>query len=337
MSALSKIKSRESKKGFISILRGAACLIAAAVVLFTNYTAGLLDSKWAVWGIAGVLVVYGLGKVFGGWIKIASNKSTGSEPFFGQLVMKAPKESLKNETEKYAFLVYGFYESSEVMYNGDKPLAELKKDPYYCSEDMLKYNEALALNDFYGMYNDLEFRKKDALANAWDINNAEDAREAISSLFENAVESANIPLTAYPNVDDLTDSIVELGFDVKGLDRTQINASGFDLVRTIWVARTSYVAGYINADELRDIAHNVALFTAANYESWQHLAYSYLATYIAWAENADGVLYSFVAERVHAVKQYVSTPYSPLAGTSLDELRAYFEATSPKETQSKEN
>lgn len=106
-------------------------------------------------------------------------------------------------------------------------------------------------------------------------------------------------------------------------DAKKTNASGFDLIRTVTVARFSFVSGYITEEELRGITQNAAYFAAANYENWEQLGYSYLVSFIAWAEDLNTMGYDYIKERIASVRQYLHDSRSPLSGTSLDELRTH--------------
>ncbi|OOF50943.1 hypothetical protein BKK54_04405 [Rodentibacter genomosp. 1] len=327
MSIASELKSQDLKKGRVSQAKGVV-LVLLSVALIANTFLNIVPlsgEAWILWSGIVLLALFGLGKLFMGWVHISAVKQKIGEPFFGLLTMPEPKVPLQNDEEKYAFLVYGFYESSQVLQDDGEGV--LKKDPLIRPEKEVKYSDALALNDFYGIYNEAESTVKSSLSTAWDINSAEEARETISGLWNGALEGADTAIMAYPHAEDLIQSLKEVGFDIKGIDAAKINVSGFDLVRTIWIARNSYVAGYIEADEVRAISRNVAEFTAANYANWNELGYSYLVSYLAWLYDAKPSLaYNMLQERVYAVSQYISSPHSPLAGTSLDELRTYFDS-----------
>ncbi|AOF52311.1 hypothetical protein BKG91_04350 [Rodentibacter caecimuris] len=329
MSIAKKLKFQDLKKGTASLLKGLVSVVIGGGLIineFLNYFSSI-ENKWILWILSSVLVIYGLVKMFTGWVVFQSANQSVGEPFFGLLILLEPKAPLQNDEEKYAFLIDGFYESSLILHDDKESLAELKNNPLHRRELSVQYGDSFALNDFYGIYNEAESTVKSSLSNSWDINSSEEAREQIAALWDGAVEGAEMSLMAYSNAEDLIQSIVELGFDNKDMDAEKINVSGFDLVRTIWVARHSYVAGYIEAEELRAISRNVAAFTAANYANWQELGYSYLVSYLDWLENAKpSFAYNMLKERVYAVSQYLSQQHSPLAGTSLDELRAYFDS-----------
>ncbi|OOF42218.1 hypothetical protein BKK49_03110 [Rodentibacter rarus] len=329
MSIAEKLKTKQLRGGKISQIQAVPAFIVGIALIIGELTNTylLFDGKWTTTIVGGIVAVYGVITFFLGWLWVAAVEHEIGKPFFGLLTLPEPKQPLRNDEEKYAFLVDGFYESSNILYDDKESLTELAKNPYYRREASVNYGEALALNDLCGIYNKAASNVKTSLENSWDIKDSKSAQKTLSALWEGTIEGAEILLTAYNNFDDLHQSIVELGFLTKTLDAAQINVSGFDLVRTIWVARNSYVAGYIDAEELRAISHNVAAFTAANYANWHELGYSYLISYLAWLDDAKpNLAYHMLKERVYAVSQYLSSLYSPLADTSLDELRAYVDS-----------
>lgn len=68
---------------------------------------------------------------------------------------------------------------------------------------------------------------------------------------------------------------------------------------------------------------SAAQYIAQHYETWEHLAYSYLMGFMPWVLGANLGIYGFdtARKRVFSTNEYLNNPNSPLKNTSLAQLR----------------
>lgn len=64
---------------------------------------------------------------------------------------------------------------------------------------------------------------------------------------------------------------------------------------------------------------SLCLYT--HYQNWDELAYSYLISFIDWGHEMNSLGYSYIFERVQAVKQYLQSPLSPLHQLTVADIR----------------
>lgn len=282
-----------------------------------------------------ILVVWGLyvaAKAFFGAAFVLEAKQEAGRCFWGLLQTDEPRVPVNTATERYGLLVEGFYQSQEVLRSYKDELAELEKDPLFRPEQKVKHGDHFYLNAFECNHNeDAAASIKSSLSAAWDVESREQAQEVLAALWQGAQQSEETSVQAFARYALYDECIRDFGLNFNA-EAKHTNASGFDLVRLVTIARFSFAAGYITEEELRGMTENAALFAAANYATWEHLAYSYLVSFIAWAEDLNTMGYTYIRDRIVSVKQYLHDSHSPLAGTSLDELRTELAKEAAAET-----
>ncbi|THA08492.1 hypothetical protein, partial [Rodentibacter pneumotropicus] len=74
MSIAKKLKFQDLKKGTASLLKGLVSVVIGGGLIineFLNYFSSI-ENKWILWILSSVLVIYGLVKMFTGWVVFQS-------------------------------------------------------------------------------------------------------------------------------------------------------------------------------------------------------------------------------------------------------------------------
>lgn len=262
--------------------------------------------------------------------------------FYGLLKNPKPRIPIQNPLEEYSLLSLAFYEVRHILENNKKSLKALDKNKDFIPQTKQDndYNHAQYLNSLEGMYhlnletedyqnNAYEIRSKAVaclalpLEESWGITDQESALNTIENLWQNAQNMQN--LLEIPKYKPYCELIEDLGLQKPQLKHGEfISNSGFNIVRTIWVARSAFTIGYITEEQLRNILQNTALFLIENYETWHELAYSYLCTFSEWGINESG-FYNEICKRVHGAICLLNDENSPLHNKPLKNLKAYIE------------
>ncbi|WP_176552325.1 DUF1266 domain-containing protein [Testudinibacter sp. TR-2022] len=322
-------------------------LIGVAIIL-AMYFYGLIDfdfysqklgfdiPHWVFYSIFGALCLYAAWKTFWGVIWILSAKENSrSKCFFGMLNNKNPQVKIENGLEEYALLASTFYEASQILIGDKESLSKLAKNPNYIPPYRLDKDGDLRggsqfINSIEGMHHltkkEAEYRLKVPLENSWGITGKTSALEQMDALWHGALEAAEYNLLDSKKGVLYSKTVQEFGYKTVNF-KTDTNAAGFDIIRFIYIARSSFTLGYIPEESVRNALWNTAQFIAASYESWEQLGYSYLVTFLNWnlTSNYDESTYSYITERVTAINQLFSESNSPLKDTSLDILRTIIE------------
>ncbi|MDG6895624.1 DUF1266 domain-containing protein [Volucribacter amazonae] len=292
---------------------------------------------WLIYALYAVFAIYALWRTFFGCMMLLDNKHRKkAKCFFALVKNKQPEVKIENIAEQYALLATLFYESSKIHFydkvslqglanNADyiPPYRQDKQGNIVGGSHFINSLEAFYSTKATALIEDL----KQALEMSWGITGRESALEQIDALWQGANEGAEYDLLASKEGKAYAQAVQDFGFQFACTD-LPVNASGFDLVRFIYLVRAGFTLGYLDEQETRSALFSAAMFLAHHYRDWQHLAYSYLINFLIWnvASNNDSMAYNYALERVLCANEVLADPYSPLQGTSLDELRTALQA-----------
>lgn len=315
--SLKKQMYRNQYKFLRSIL---ACIILIGFLFWPESPVKNYLPNWLCITLGMILALYILVRTFFGVIFIMESHRTEGRVMFAKLQAKEPQNPPQTKFEQAALLINGFYEVSGAFNTDKTVIAEVDKNPAYLINPDVTLWDSLFLNDLNGIHGEEKGRISGPLAVSWDINTQEEALETIGALWENAHQKAEISINQLEKSNLYDETIQDFGL-MFSAQHKNTHIAGFDIVRFVWIVRCAYILNYVSEEEMREALKNAALFVANYYENWDELAYSYLVSFIDWGHEMNMMGYSYLFERVQAVKQYLQSPHSPLHQLTVADIR----------------
>lgn len=297
-----------------------ACIILIGFLFWPESPAKDYLPNWLSITLGVILALYIIVRTFFGVISIIESHKTEGRVMFAKLHAKEPQNPPQTKFELAGLLINGFYEVKEAFRNDKSVIAEIDKNPAYLFNPDVTQWDSFFLNDLNGLHGEENGRISGSLELAWGIHTQEEALETVNALWENAHQKTEICVNQLEKFALYDEAIQDFGlaFDDSHKDT---NISGFDIVRFVWMVRCAYTLKYLSEEEMRNALKNAAIFVATHYQNWDELAYSYLISFIDWGHEMNSLGYSYIFERVQAVKQYLQSPHSPLHQLTVADIR----------------